>query len=624
MTKDGKPIEFNWISGCNKTAFSTLISNRKVLSGNIDWKNKEYAQNPNKRYVIIPKTIAKTYFGSTDVAGDSIIISPSFSETSNGDTVYIIIQGVYEDFPENCEFQNYIYAPMNDKDEEDYKHDINSSTFKCVIKFKQVPSPKKQDKLIKIIKQAIFNNMDKEGWEKYAIRSRMSDSALKQAIKNMQIRLTPLKESYFMPHTLTSNKHGFRPMLIILMAACMLLIIISSIHFLNFVLVESPLRIRGVNTRLVLGASRKSLRRGIIAECVITAIISCVIALALCIALAHSPAVSQQLDGDITIWHHPWLALCTLMLAVIIGVASGLYPSIYVTSFIPAMALKRDYGLTPQGHCLRKVIITIQMFISFLMVIFLGILIHEKYFIFHSEYGFNKNQVLMSTLPYDTSDSTKLALYKKLTSLTGVKDVSFSDGSMGLTNTRGIQPAEIQGHSVSYEPTYVDSKYLRTMGIEMIKGLGRDFVHNDTSAAIINESTYKQWDWIGIDMKIPTENDSATIVGVCHDIRYNTTRFNSDQPFIFIIEPGNPCNQLNIGIEKDADRKLIQKLANEIIQKQLRGNSILDIEEKETLQRRIYPTPLVLYDQRLEESYKDEFRFSSGFLSSALSARSSP
>ena len=611
LTKDRKIMKYTWLDKCNYTAVSTFISNKKVLSGNIDWSDTINDPYSGKRGIIIPKSIAIDYFGSTDVAGDSITLAPSYSTTATGDTIFFTIRGVYEDFPANSELQNYIYYTPKDGTEKEYKHCLNTdSTFKCYIKFKQVPND--VEALNKSLKQAIINMMDNEGWKTYAVSARMSEDGLQQAIDSMSIRLTPLKNSYFAKETLSSRVHGFKFMLNILIVACLLLTLIAAIHFLNFVLVESPMRIRGINTRLVLGASRHSLKFGIIAECVITSVIACVVALMLCSALYYWSVVNQLIDGDLAFWHHPGLAFCTLIIAGMVGIVAGLYPSAFVTSFTPAMALKGNFGLTPQGHKLRKAIIAFQLFISFLMVIYLGILRQEVYFIYHSEYGFNKDQVLISTVPLNTNDSTKQELYKKLTAVPGVKEVSFSDGSMGLLDNHGIQPVEIQGHSVSYEPTYVDSAYLRTMGIKMVKGLGRNFLPTDTAAAIINKATLDQWDWIKVNMKIPTGSDIVTIVGVCENIRYSSTRVFSDQPFIFIIEPESTCVQLNVGIENDANKDSIQQLANDIIQKLLRDTTgITDIEKKlSILSNTTYPTPLIEYDKMLEiTTYPSEFRF---------------
>lgn len=579
QTKDGKDtIKYVCETYCNETAVSTLTG--KLLSGRIHWTDADSI----KPGIIIPRSIAMEYFGKLDVAGESMM-------RCYPDTVLAwSIRGVYEDFPENSEFQNCIYEIIHQKEKDYFKYNLSPS-FKCYIKFKQ--AIKDVDALNLSLTQAVYDLIDQEGWENYANVAEMSIPALQQSITDMHIRLTPLEDSYFVTKSLSSGDHGFRPMLNILAVASLLLIFIAIIHFLNFMLVECPMRIRGINTRLVLGASRRSLQRGIIAECIITAVIACIIALVACGALSHVPAIAKLVDGNLSLGAHWQLALCSLVVSGIVGFVAGLYPAKFVTSFAPAMALKGNFGLAPQGHKLRKAIIGFQLFISFLMVIYLGILILEEYYIFHSDYGYNKEQLFMSTVPLTTSDSVKNELYQELTAITGVKEVSYSDGSLGLSDLNGAQLTEVDGHGISYDYTYVGSAYLRTIGVNPIEG--RNFLPTDTAAAIINKSAQQKWKWMKVGSKIPgvLGYDSLTIVGICDNIRYNTTRIESNLPFAFIIEQGAFLYNLNLSIDKDADQEAVCNLANAVLLKHF--------EEK--------AKPLVPFDKKLEETYEDEFRF---------------
>ena len=577
QTKEGDTLKFKCENLCNNTAVSTLTS--KVLSGRIHW----IAGDSVSPGVIIPASIATQYFGSTDVAGEKMtaIFPDGLFQWS--------IRGVYEDFPRNSELSNCIYQIMHEDEKDAYRYYLGPS-LRCFIKFRQVLDD--VEVLNNDLKQAILDMLEEGGWEEYADNAGMSTSLLKQAISDMHIRLTPLKDSFFETKSLNSSDHGFKPMVIILSLACLLLILIAAIHFLNYVLVESPTRIRGINTRLVLGASRRSLQLGIIAECVITSVIACAIALILCSSLSSWEVVRQLIDGKLAVWNHPRLALCTLFTAGIVGIAAGSYPSIFVTSFVPAMALKGNYGLSPQGHKLRKAILALQLFISFLMVIYLGILIQEERFIFHSEYGFNKNQILITSVPLGANDSTKQELYNELTELHGVKNVSFSDGSMGLSDFHGSQLIEIHGTNVSFNYSYVDTAYLNTMGLEVTEG--RSFLPTDTATVIINKSAQRKWNWMKVGAKIPSESrdDSLTIVGICDGVRYNTTRLSSDQPFAFIIEPESNRYYLNISINEDVGLQTLDE-ANAILRKHF------DREAR----------PLISFNQKLEESYESEFRF---------------
>ena len=574
-------VEFTWNSGCNDKAISTLTA--QALSGNLVWprSNLEYSR-PG---IIIPRSIARRYFGRVDVAGDSMI------NIYDGERYSWRVRGVYSDFPDNSELTNCVFEVMRDNEKDELKYSL-APNYTCIVKFKQVPDDVAA--LDTLLKQGILDMMEREGWENFADEAEMSVPALQRIVGSMNIRFTSLTDSYFETSaSVSSGKSGFKVMYIVLAMACLLLIIIAAIHFLNFVLVESPMRVRGINTRLVLGAARRSLRQGIVLECVITAVFACCVALLLCAALLLSPVDRELIDGGLEMRYHVMLALLTLIIAIAVGIAAGFYPARFTTSFAPAMALKGNFGLTPGGHKLRKAIITLQLFITFLLGIYLGILLVEEHYIYSPIYQFDKDNVYQCNVPTTATDSIKQVLHKELTALPGVAGVSFSDGSMGLSDVHPAQLIENRGQVLSFDYNTVGSAYLLTMGIDVIEGRG--FVASDTAAIVINQAAKRQWHWIGIGSRIPSlyGTDSLTVIGVCRDIRYNTTRLHSDQPFAFIIEPGSyrPC--LNLRISDDGRSKQTLADANFILLQHFQQ------EAKE----------LEPFDRKLEETYESEFRF---------------
>jgi putative ABC transport system permease protein len=577
--KDGERMKSSYYF-CNKTAISTLSS--KILSGDIEWKD----QKPSTIDAIIPESIAKQYFGKTDVANDTMWVDDEYGAP----TQILIIKGVYKDFPTNSELKNGIYLYMGD--EKYYKRNFNIS-FTCFVKFKQ--EPKDVDALNQKFKKAVYNMMERDGWENYTAAVD-EIPGYKQAIKNTHFRFTPIAYSYFERGIDNSGEYGYKAMFIVLALACQLLIILAINHFLNFTIVQSPMRVHSMNTRLVLGATRQQLRLGIFAECVVISIFACFIALMLCSALASLPVVEKLINGDISPLNHWALSLSMFILAAAVGMAAGTYPAFFVTSFVPAMALKGDFGLTPQGNKLRKTVLCIQLFASSLMVIYMGILIDEHRFIFKSSYGFNKNQVLVSTLPLEIEGDAdvKKELYEELMALPGVKSVAWSDGTMGLSDVHYKHGINVNNQNLVLEFSAVDTAYLRTMGIKVIEG--RDFIATDTAAIIISKSAQQQWKWIKIGMRIPFNGarDSVTVVGVCEDTRYNTTRLQSNQPFSFVTTKRTiGMFNLFLSVNKDADLDDVRQQANAILHEHFGKEA----------------RSLMSYDKKLEESYDNELRF---------------
>ena len=300
------------------------------------------------------------------------------------------------------------------------------------------------------------------------------------------------------------------------------------------------------------------------------------------------------MGGDISLKAHPALVMITLCIAVVVGVVAGAYPAIFATSFQPAIALKGSFGLTPRGITLRMALMAVQLFISLLMVTYLGILLLQSHYIFNADYGFSKNQILVSQVSADSQ--TKDQLRQQLMSLPGVENVSFSTSRLGTIDSHYLIETELKGHQFSYNFLWTDHRFMSTMGIKLIEG--RNFEPTDTAVAIITQSTRKQWDWIELGDRISNnpenvDGDSVTIIGVCEDIRYGTMRATNNQPYCFVILSDDFCDLVNVRIAPDADLQDTKRQADQVMNKFFDGDS-KTFEE---------------YDKTFEETYNSEFRF---------------
>lgn len=103
---------------------------------------------------------------------------------------------------------------------------------------------------------------------------------------------------------------------------------------------------------------------------------------------------TELLLGSLALGDHRWLVGLILLLAVVVGIAAGVYPAFFATSFQPALALKGSFGLTPKGRRLRSVLVGLQLGIALLMVIYISILLMQSRYIYNSDYGFQKDEVL--------------------------------------------------------------------------------------------------------------------------------------------------------------------------------------------------------------------------------------
>ena len=108
------------------------------------------------------------------------------------------------------------------------------------------------------------------------------------------------------------------------------------------------MRIRQINTRKVLGESNGSIRRGLLAESVLTVFVAYLLALILTEYLS-TTAVASLVNAPINLAENADVALGTGLVAIVLGTLAGLYPAAYSTSFPPAMILKGSFGLGAQA-----------------------------------------------------------------------------------------------------------------------------------------------------------------------------------------------------------------------------------------------------------------------------------
>lgn len=569
--KDGSVVEHQCL-GTNLTPFGAVTA--RCLSGKLSWE--AYGE----RTAIIPASLAQKLFGRIDVAGE-----PLYSKTDT-----LTVQGVYEDFPANCSVKNHVYLAS--------EQDLDSWSewsYTAYAKLREGVDPKT---MLTGLSRQLKEQMWRTQWggalaagEVSADQEQEMRASFDKFYKHYDYRLTPVLDTYF--SGVAGDDKGNPAMLFILELACVLIIVIVAVNFLNFTLAQSPMRIKSINTRRVLGEPVAKLRLRLIAESAVWALLACGAALVLCVAVSQQQ--TELLLGSLTLGDHVWLVGLMLLLAVAMGVAVGIYPAVFATSFQPALALKGSFGLTPKGRRLRSVLVGLQLGIALLVVTYIGILLMQSRYIYHSDYGFQKDEVLYVQLTPELWGK-KDAIRAELMQQGGVKDVSFSRFVLGNSDSYMGWGRGDDDHHVTFTCMPVDHHYLRTMGIKVIEG--RDFNEHDGDCYIINEAARRQWPWVEMDKKL-LSNDFP-VVGVCENIRFMSTRKDRQQePLAFIIfgkdhiNWGDQLGIANIRVAAGVDKVDVRHKLGDVLTAMGSGE-------------RVEPKFL---DQQLERLYQEEFRF---------------
>ena len=86
----------------------------------------------------------------------------------------------------------------------------------------------------------------------------------------VRVQLVPLTDIYYLdePNNYSMSRKGNLEVTVLLLGLAILIIFVAAINFTNFSTALTPLRVRSINTRKVLGSSYRILRGSLLIEAV--------------------------------------------------------------------------------------------------------------------------------------------------------------------------------------------------------------------------------------------------------------------------------------------------------------------------------------------------------------------
>jgi len=355
---------------------------------------------------------------------------------------------------------------------------------------------------------------------------------------HFRFRVTPLSQIYlFNPKEAVVERKGDIRYVQLFAVIGLFILLVACINFMNLTTARSAVRAKEIGMRKVLGSNCKQLIKQFLFESVLISLLAMLIALVGSELLLFSfneytgKHLYLKFAGD---YSYP----IYFAFAIIIGLISGAYSAVALSSYKVLTVLKGSLFKGKQKSGFRNALVLFQFAISILVILCTIITMQQMNFISKKKLGFNKEQLLVVERAYILKD--QLPIYKEeIAKFTAVQSASAvfsvpgscSDGSM--FNKDNNTPDELY----HFYRLCGDYDYLETMGIELAEG--RYFsptIQSDKSAVIINETAVKKLGYenpIGRIILEPGSDEKLTIIGVVKDFHNNSLRDEITSMMIF-------------------------------------------------------------------------------------------
>ena len=405
--------------------------------------------------VIIPESLAGKLFPEHDAVGNTIMLDKS----------ELTVTGVYRDFPKNSSLSNSVYQLMKKNSNLDNWGSFNYNLF--ILRRPDTDEGNLADMLDERLDH-VEGHYDNFG----------------------TLTFVPLDKLHFSKAALFDIMPKSSPaQLLLFLSIAILIIVIACINMTNFNTALTPLRIRSINTMKVLGSTRHSLCAGIIEESAATSFVAWLVSLLLVYAVKGTP-VAALIDADISISGQWTVFLILLGIAMLSGMLSGIYPALYITSFQPALALKGNFALSPQGRRIRTALVGMQFFISFALLTYMSVILLQNDHIRDNDLGYDNERLLSAALDGKIRSDSYDLLREELGRINGVENSAFASIQLSATDNISTWARDIRDREYYFKVIGVTPGFFETIGADIVSGRSfREGEYDDSTRRwVFNES----------------------------------------------------------------------------------------------------------------------------------------
>lgn len=484
---------------------------------------------PTKNSIVLNEELALKYFDSRNAIGQSLEIYLQEEDT----TLRYEVSAVIQNHPENASLRPAMMIPMESIPVyPELANRWNGSFLETYVLLRNQLDAKTLE--------AEFPDLVESIWDA-------------ETRANTNFRLLPFNDVY---DTFFGDSSNAKTLMMIGIG----MLLIAIINFMNLSTAQATQRAKEIGLRKVLGAFQGQLRTQFITESLVMSFIATMIGLLIVILTLsqfnHFFDVTLSLNQFSIIE----ISVASLVLIIILGILSGSYPALYLSSIGAIESLGKKLGM---GDSLfRNSLVVVQFSIALFLIASTIIVSKQINFMSSKNMGFDAEGIMIisaSTRSFTNREvgQTRLQTFKtELENKSFVSDISSSRSvpTRWANSFTFVTPDNWSGDRLRMRYTYVDGDFFDIYDIPIKYGSNflPDTEGDQRGSVILNESAMRAFQFSpDSENVIVLGSTRVNVVGIVEDFHFETLQNEVAPLLIFHRVADNPVAHNTITLKMD-------------------------------------------------------------------------
>ncbi len=478
--------------------------------------------------IVITDKIAQKYFADEEPLGKVLKINSEHS---------FKVTGVIKETPLNSTFRFDLCIPFDYI--ERFGFDIDQYGWNNYYSY------------VELIPGADYRKVNEKIRDFLMVKSENPDQKTDPASElSIDLFLFPLKDIYL--HSVT-GKGGNITYVYLFTIIAVFILSIACINFMNLSTARAGRRSREIGLRKTAGATRRQIILQFIGESLLITLLA--FALAILLVYLFLPGFNALADKTLSVdWSDPVFLAGLVGIIFFVGILSGSYPALYLSSMEPIVVLKNATFKGRGNLHFRRILVVFQFTLSVALIICTIVVYRQLAYLDRKDLGMDLENVIYVEMIGKTADNYA-ELRNEFSQSPAVVDIS-RGGNLPFEIGSNSGGFSWEGRETNDEVLigfgFADVGYLETLGMKMVegrffeKGYGTDTI----SSIILNEKAVQV---MGLEDPIGKwvswRDTKFSVIGVIQDFHF--LPMTEEMGPLTLINSPESCSMLFIKVKSD-------------------------------------------------------------------------